>query len=213
MYAKDWNTKATVYESYSGEGTTKFIGSHSIRPDKYSFTGLMTEWYHVNPSSGGEQRVTYSNFSFPLSSAWMWMDEWDPSNPGWSGAWSDYTLNPVQYSSNPSQFQSFTSHTFTVASNAYEFVTGYTGEVVPVAAPYPLSMIMVVEITVLATIAAVGTYILIRRLCGYQEPASPKYAPPPSQKTLSYPNFCPICGTQLSSEEKFCHNCGRPVTL
>jgi hypothetical protein len=150
MYAKDWNTGATASTAYNDAGATYFMGFPSATQNRnHVFTGLMTEWYHVNPYTGDELGVTFSNYGSALSSAWMWMDEWDPSNSSWTGTWSDSTPSPVQYSSYPNQFQSLTSHNFTVASNAYEFTTGYSGEATPVP-EFPTMGVNILVLSVLA---------------------------------------------------------------
>jgi hypothetical protein len=126
MYAKDWNTNASASISYSARSSTSFIGvPNSPSSSNGFFSGLMTEWYHVLPYYGDMTAVTYTNHAFNLSSAWMWMDEWNPSNRTWSGSWSDHVL--AQYSSNPSQLQQFSSHGATVFSNASTFITGSIG--------------------------------------------------------------------------------------
>jgi hypothetical protein len=211
MYVRDWNTGATASTGYSDQAATYFRGSSSVSQNRnYVFTGLMTEWYHVNPQPINEQSVAYSNYGSAISSALMLIDEWDPSNPNWSGTWAEYT-SPVQYNSNPNQFQSLTSHNITVASNAYEFVTGYTGVATPVTGPFPFTLMMGVAIMVVTIIIVVDVYALLRRRRRYLEPAPPTYTPPTSEATLSHLSFCPSCGAQLSAEEKFCHNCGRPL--
>ena len=43
-------------------------------------------------------------------------------------------------------------------------------------------------------------------------PAPPTYAPPVSQTTYGSPKFCSGCGIELSPNERFCHNCGKPVS-
>jgi len=87
MSAEDTNTSSKASEVYSSMGATYFSGFPDAIADQNGFfTGLMTEWYHVNPSSSDEESVIYSNYGFSLSSAWMRMDEWDPSNSSWSGA-------------------------------------------------------------------------------------------------------------------------------
>lgn len=126
MYAKDWNTGASSSVSYSARGSTVFVGL----PDSPSnangfFSGLMTEWYHVLPYYGDMTAITYTNYAFNLSSAWVWMDEWNPSNPSWSGSWFDYEL--VDYTSDPSSLQKLSSHGATVFSNASTFITGSIG--------------------------------------------------------------------------------------
>ncbi len=126
MYAKDWNTNASASISYSARGSTSFIGLPNAPSNSNGFfSGLMTEWYHVLPYYGDMTAVTYTNRAFNLSSAWMWMDEWNPSNRAWSGSWSDYVL--VQYSSDPSRLRQFSSHGATVYSNASTFITGSIG--------------------------------------------------------------------------------------
>lgn len=125
MNAKDWNTAAFAYQIYSDEGATYFMGqpSSSGNPNGF-FSGLMTEWYHANPYYGTEEEVIYSNFTSALTSAWMWIDEWNP-----------YTMEILFYSiefvnyTNPNQLQSFSSNGATESSNAYEFVTGSYGPI------------------------------------------------------------------------------------
>ncbi len=125
MFAKDWNTGASAYVTYADSQTSSFSGSLSSPSNNGLFSGLMTEWWHVNPYTGDETQVTYSDYSLGLSSAWMWMDETAPSNPSWSGAWSTSTAGPVTYSSsNPTQLQSLSSHGATEYSSAYQFITG-----------------------------------------------------------------------------------------
>ena len=127
MSAKDWNTSATASQTYSAISATSFIGlPNSPSNSNGFFTGLMTEWYHVDPYFGDVTPVTYSNYGFALSSAWMWMDEYNPSDSSWTGKWSDRTSSPVQYS-NPNQLQQFSSHGATEYSNAYQFITGSLG--------------------------------------------------------------------------------------
>ena len=119
MSAKDWNTGAVAQAAYADNQTASFIGLSSPSSNGF-FTGLMTEWYHATPYTGDETQVTYSS-GFGLSSAWMWTDEWEPSNLNWSGQWN--TETQVTYSS-PTQLQSFASHGATEYSSAYQFITG-----------------------------------------------------------------------------------------
>jgi hypothetical protein len=125
MYAKDWNTRAFANATYADSKTSSFTGSLSSPNNSNGFfTGLMTEWYHVNPYTGDEAQVTYSNYTVGLSSAWMWMDEWAPSNPTWSGEWSHSTAAPVTYSPNPTQLHFLSYNGATEYSSAYQFITG-----------------------------------------------------------------------------------------
>lgn len=84
----------------------------------------MTEWYHANQYSGDEYPVTYSDNSFALSSACMWMDEWQPPNE----ATLIYYLEAEQtYASNPIPLQYFTNAGANEFGSAYQFVTGTIG--------------------------------------------------------------------------------------
>ncbi len=122
MYAKDWNTGAVAIENYSDSQTSYFTGSTSSPSNGNGFfSGLMTEWWHVSPYTGGEAQVTYSNYTYGLSSAWMWIDEWNP------------TTSRVLFSSNelvsylkPTLLKEFSLDGATEYSNAYEFITGST---------------------------------------------------------------------------------------
>jgi len=77
MVAKDWNTGSGGYVLLDGYGANSFVGTHSPFSPHGFFTGLMTEWYHLNQYNSTEQNVTYS----PLCSAscspaaWLWIDE------------------------------------------------------------------------------------------------------------------------------------------
>jgi hypothetical protein len=125
LYAKDWSTGASASQAYSAKSATIFTGSVTSSSNANGFfTGLMTEWYHVDPYYGDVTPVTYSNDTTALSSAWMWMDEYNPSDSSWTGKWSEQTPAPVQYGSNPNGLQKFSSHGATEYSNAYEFITG-----------------------------------------------------------------------------------------
>lgn len=213
MSARDWNTGGLASASYSSRGASYFLGYPSLTQNRSRvFTGLMTEWYHVDPGFVDEQPVTYSSTTVTLKSAWMWMDEWDPSNPNWSGTWSDYTPSPVQFSLDPNQLQSFTSHGMTIACNAHEFISGYSGQAVPVTQAYPLNLIVEGIIALAIILIALDLYVYIRRSRNHPTPVNPTYAPEALQTTLnSNLSFCPTCGAKLSLEERYCHNCGRPL--
>lgn len=124
MQAQDWSTGATAQATYSANGATYFSGLNAPSNSKGFFTGLMTEWYHADPYLGGEAEVTYSNYNSSLLSAFMWMDEYNPSNLSWTGTWQAQTPTPVQYAPDPYHIQTFSSHGATESSNAYELITG-----------------------------------------------------------------------------------------
>ena len=121
MYDRDWNTGSTAQISYYAHGATYFMGLTKGRSNSNGFfTGLMTEWYHVDPYYGDIQKVTYSERITALSSAWMWILEFNV-NTTQPSLFSKKTL--VVYS-NPTQLQYFSSNGATECSNAYEFITG-----------------------------------------------------------------------------------------
>jgi hypothetical protein len=131
MLAQDQNTGAYASETYSAEGATSFVGSPSSTENSNGFfTGLMTEWYHPNAYYGNEQEVTYSS-SFALSSAWMWIDEFecpDTSCTTTTTLFIASTSSPVSFT-NPAQLQEFSSNGATEYGDAYEFITGPSSQV------------------------------------------------------------------------------------
>jgi len=121
MLAKDQNTGAQADETYSAEGATIFVGTPSETANSQGFfTGLMTEWYHSDPYYGSEQKVVYAADGATISSAWMWIYEFNSQNKS-QVMFSDYTT--VSYT-NPNQLQELSSNGATEYSDAYEFITG-----------------------------------------------------------------------------------------
>ena len=122
MSAHDINSGASAQESYGPIGATYFEGTPSASSDSNGFfTGLMTEWYHVSQYYGGEASVIYLDQGPAVSSAWMWIDEFN-ANTG-TRLFDDESPSPFNYS-NPTQLQYFTGHGGTEDSNAYDFITG-----------------------------------------------------------------------------------------
>jgi hypothetical protein len=122
MLADDTNTGASASEVFSNMGATYFTGlPDAVANSNGYFTGLMTEWYHGVPYYANEAEVIFSNPSYALSSAWMWMDEFDANN--FQGIFSANTSAPVSYT-DPSKLQEFSFNGTTEYSDAYEFVTG-----------------------------------------------------------------------------------------
>ncbi|MDQ1279451.1 MAG: Zinc ribbon protein [Thermoproteota archaeon] len=76
MSARDWNTNRIASTSYSSKGANYFVDYPSLTQNRSQiFTGLMIEWYQVDPGFVEGQPVTYSSTTITLKSAWMWMDE------------------------------------------------------------------------------------------------------------------------------------------
>jgi hypothetical protein len=126
MLAKDMKTGALAWTSYNSKGASSFTGSSLSAANLNGFfTGLMTEWYHTEVYTGTEEAVTYSESDFALSSAWMWIDEYNPSTG--LNVFQDTTPSPVDYTSNPTILHVFSSHGASEASNAHSLVTGSLG--------------------------------------------------------------------------------------
>ena len=128
MQAKDWNTGATAQTSYDSKGASSFLGSTSV-PFSFQgyFTGLMTEWYHLARYSGNEGEVTYTSSTVALTSAWMWIDEFDTANPG-PPIFKDDTRATF---ANGQQFYPFYADNATMYVSAHQFITGLPTGTVP----------------------------------------------------------------------------------
>jgi hypothetical protein len=125
MSVYDFNTGAHAQDSFSAEGSTVFDGTPDGKGNSNGFfTGLMTEQYHISQYYGDESTVLYSDTTFSLNSAWMWIDEYNTETQ--EILFNDQTS--VVYSS-PS-LQSLSSNGATENSNASDFITG-TGTWVP----------------------------------------------------------------------------------
>jgi len=120
MSAFDWNTGASASETYTAQGS-EFIGLRNNANSNGFFTGLMTEWYHVNAYYGGEAGVTYSNPKFALTSSYLWADEYVA--PCCSNVVFSTTSEFVSFAS-PLQIQTYSSNGAESSADAYEFTTG-----------------------------------------------------------------------------------------
>jgi hypothetical protein len=144
MLAEDTNTGAVASEVYPSMGATYFVGlPDSISDQNGFFTGLMTEWYHGEPYYANEAEVIYSNPSYKLTSAWMWIDEFNSNT--FQGIFSANTSAPVSYSK-PAKLQEFTFNGTTEYSDAYEFITGsLTNATRPTSSKVPLTLSFTVD--------------------------------------------------------------------
>jgi List-Bact-rpt repeat protein len=123
FFVYDWNTRASAAVSFAAQGST-FVGLSSASGTHGFFTGLMTEWYHVNEYFGSEGKVTYSNPSATLSSAVLWADEFNANtSTNVFGDSQSFTF------SNPAQLRIFSLDGATEYADAYEFITGGLGVV------------------------------------------------------------------------------------
>jgi len=104
-------------------GQSAFKGLSSPYDSDQFFTGVLTDWMHLSPYYGNETAVTYQLVSPPstlsaLSSAYMWIDEYNWQTPMFSG----YTQ--VQYGSDPTKFQKYALEGTAEYSDATQVITG-----------------------------------------------------------------------------------------
>jgi hypothetical protein len=117
----DWNTNDSNQISYDAFGAGAFVPAGSSPANHNGFfTGLMTEQYHSSPYYGDEKRSIYSQSVFPLSSAWMSIDEFRAPYSGYAEFNQNYFAN---YAS-AGQMMNFTSNGAFESSNGNEFITG-----------------------------------------------------------------------------------------
>jgi hypothetical protein len=121
MHAKDSQTGAVASRSYTAHGSI-FIGLPSSLAQSGFFTGLMTEQYHSNQYYGTGLPVTYYETGTNLSSAWMWMDEWN-TDTGQS-VFRDNTTLPIPLDNSIGSY--FSSNGTAEIVNAHGLVTGLT---------------------------------------------------------------------------------------
>ena len=81
----------------------------------------MTEQYHDNEYTGSEQAVQYSNTATPLSSAVLWIDEYNVNNDQLQ--FGNYT-GVISFAANPTQFQSYSLDGASETANANYLITG-----------------------------------------------------------------------------------------
>jgi len=125
MLAQDRNTGASAEAIYSSEGASAFVGDAFAPVDSHGFfTGLMTEWYHAAAYYGNQGQVTYANGAVSLSSAWMWIDEFDSSTTA-PALFNNQTQAPVTFADD--QVYPFAADGATMYISAHEFVTGLAG--------------------------------------------------------------------------------------
>jgi hypothetical protein len=123
MLARDWSTGASASASYSSEGSSIFVGDASSPTDVHGFfSGLMTEWYHVAAYYGNEEQVTYTNDAAALTSAWMWIDEFQGQSTA-PPLFDSQTQSAVTIAS-VGQIYPFSADGASLYISAHEFATG-----------------------------------------------------------------------------------------
>jgi hypothetical protein len=122
MVAEDLNTGSYAQQTFAAEGGSYFVGlPGSVANANGFFTGLMTEWYHGDPYYSNLEGVVYST-SVSISSGWMWMDEFNPSNN--DVIFASNASAPTSFTSEPSTLQEFSYNSTTEYANATEFISG-----------------------------------------------------------------------------------------
>ena len=136
MVAEDTDTGAYASETYSSVGATYFVGLPGFVANSNGyFTGLMTEWYHGLPYFANENSVAYFNPSSDLTSAWMWMDEFNANNN--ATVFASNTTLPVSFAA-PAELQEFSFNGTTEFADAFEFVTGALSNATEFSSGIPL---------------------------------------------------------------------------
>ncbi len=120
--ARDWNTGAVAIQTFPASGS-KFVGLRSSSGPNGFFSGLMTEWYHDDPYYGSEADVTYSNPTTRLTSATLWVDEFDANT-----STSIFESSQDFAFSGPDQLRPFSLDGATEYASAYTFITGSLGK-------------------------------------------------------------------------------------
>jgi len=122
MQAVDTATNAFASETYTAAGGSVFAGmSNNVANSNGYFTGLMNEWYHGLPYYANGAQVTFSDSQFALTSAWLWVDEFNANSL--KGLFSANTPSPLVFS-NPNTLQKFSYNGTLEFADAYEFITG-----------------------------------------------------------------------------------------
>ena len=140
MQGTDQNTGTQAQETYTASGATVFSGVTSAPSNAQGFfSGLMTEWYHSSLYTGSEQGVTYTAQSAPITSAWLWMDEFAVSSRGiGSTVFSNFTNTPVTFTDS-SPMQTLSSNGALVSANATQFITGQLAATIPLTFSYAVT--------------------------------------------------------------------------
>jgi len=135
MLADDTDTGASASEAFPSMGATYFTGLPFVANSNGYFTGLMTEWYHGLPYSTNGKAVAYFNPRSDLTSAWMWMDEFDANSN--ATVFASNTTSPISFT-NPAALQEFSFNGTTEFADASEFVTGALSNATEFSSGIPL---------------------------------------------------------------------------
>ncbi len=135
MRAYDTSTGASASATYPSMGASYFVGLQgSVANREGFFTGLMTEWYHGLPYFADEAPAVYSDSGGGLTSAWMWMDEFNASD--YAPVFAYNTTSPVSLGTGALRALSYNGTT--EYAGASELVTGALADPAADASGTPL---------------------------------------------------------------------------
>jgi len=119
MSALDWNTSSFASVSFPSFDASAFLGSDY--PSSF-FSGLMTEWYHVDKEFCSSKQIVYTNFAYPTNYAWICTDELDKTL-NYSELVGSCPYQLFYFKTNSSELQGFSYGGAILYGNAFEFVT------------------------------------------------------------------------------------------
>ncbi|SRR5579864_5487327 len=118
MSAVDYNTGASMSQSYTAAGGSRFVGSSGFSGSTTP-TSLMTEWYHPDPNWTTMRQVVYSESSTAVASGWACISEYVPPNPN-SGVYQSCSSQMILTNSP----QAYSYHGLNTFSSQFSFQTG-----------------------------------------------------------------------------------------
>lgn len=127
MTAFDWNTDATQQTSYPSMNATEFIPSFNAT-SVYFDTGVLLEWYHVNPLQCSHSKVIFSSSSVHQQNVTVCIDEWNFSNVPYAD-WFSNKSTSIVYSrcvlfngENPTTLWPYAYATVNISTNDHEYI-------------------------------------------------------------------------------------------
>ena len=125
-YAKDWSTNSSILLSYPAMNATQFVPYLGIKNTSFT-TGLMAEWYHVNPYQCSRPSNIFVSQTNEVTNSSISIDEWNYTGLPLKD-WSTFNAtllfeNWTPYSGNQSSsFRNFAYAVANVSNNDNEFI-------------------------------------------------------------------------------------------
>jgi len=131
MQAIDWQTGASSSHQFTAYGS-RFVGlPNSLSSGPGFFTGLMTEEDHSTQYYGSGVPVSYNETGVNLSSAWLWIDEWNTDTN--QSIFRANSASPVPLNSSLNRY--FSSNGIAEVASAHGLITGLVPGLTPVSLP------------------------------------------------------------------------------